>query len=287
VHQTYDYQAPSFFLYLSILCAQHFIKPTKHFLWVNDEGRYRKSHWEGWQNRAKDGSWEADLAKLIKTGVVEVKTLTYPLHPPGNENVSAQNHAHRSDFVRMQVLMQMGGIYLDTDAFALASLDELRTHAFVMSFDNIINPIKDSPKRLNNGVMLSSANASFLRLWQRTYATFDPSSWDQHSSIVPFTLAMQYPDLIHVEMNRISPISFGFQTAEAAAAITCGIYMPTERAIWYPRYDEANKRFTFENTTPDTLLFEAFDKKLVLHLTMSQVSSLCTSHITHNIYIHG
>lgn len=33
-----------------------------------------------------------------------------------------------------------GGIYLDTDAFAIQSLDCLRdVHSFVMSFDNIVN----------------------------------------------------------------------------------------------------------------------------------------------------
>jgi hypothetical protein len=42
VHQVYDYKSPNFFLYMSIVCVQYFMKPTNHILWVNDEGRYRK-----------------------------------------------------------------------------------------------------------------------------------------------------------------------------------------------------------------------------------------------------
>lgn len=45
VHQVYDYKTPSFFLYLSIKCALHFIQPQKHYLWINNEGKYRRDHW--------------------------------------------------------------------------------------------------------------------------------------------------------------------------------------------------------------------------------------------------
>jgi len=44
VHQIYDYQAPSFFLYLSIMCVQRYVQPLRHILWVNDEGRFRKGN---------------------------------------------------------------------------------------------------------------------------------------------------------------------------------------------------------------------------------------------------
>jgi alpha-N-acetylglucosamine transferase len=114
-----------------------------------------------------------------------------------------------------------GGIYLDTDAFPTHSLDSLRIHPFTLSFDNIINQDPAEPKRLNNGVFLSEPNAAFLNLWEKEYANFDPTSFAHHSSNVPYILATQFPDLIHVEFSRISPISYGFQTAEAAAGLTC------------------------------------------------------------------
>ena len=112
-----------------------------------------------------------------------------------------------------------GGIYLDTDAFPVKQLDSLRIHEFTMAFDNIVNPDERAPKRLNNGVIFSTPTAEYLTYWIKEYVNFDPTSWDQHSSIVPYRLATAYPDLIHIEWSRISPISYGFQTAEAGESI--------------------------------------------------------------------
>lgn len=275
VHQTYDYRQPNFFMYLSFICVQHYMKPKRHILWVNDEGRYNKGFWEGWKKKAAPGSWEADLAKLIDSGKIEAKFLSYPIHPPGNETTFVSNKAHRSDFVRMNALKSMGGIYLDTDAFPIASLDQLRQHNFTISFDNIVNADSKAPKRLNNGVLLSSPDAPFLRVWMKAYRTFDPSSFEYHSSTLPYHLATQYPDLLHIEMSRISPISFAFQTSAAAAALACGIYSPAGRFIWSPLWDPQKKKFTYSGTQPDYNLYAALHNKLVLHLTMSQVRGLC------------
>lgn len=282
VHQTYDYRQPNFFMYLSFMCVQHFMKPKRHILWVNDEGRYNKGFWEGWKSKAAPGSWESSLAKLIDSGKIEAKFLAYPIHPPGNDSTFVSNKAHRSDFVRMNALATMGGMYLDTDAFPVQSLDELRVHNFTLSFDNIVNPDTSAPKRLNNGVLLAAPGAAFLRVWMQAYSTFDPTSFEYHSSTLPYHLATQYPDLVHVEWSRISPISFGFQTSSAAAALACGLYSPTQRSIWYPRYDPRVKRFTFASSSPDLELFRALSQKLVLHLTMSQVRGLCMMRKTLN-----
>ena len=68
VHHTYDYQRPNYFLYMSILCAQHFQKPNRHYLWINAEGHHREQ-WEGWlaeASRKKAQPWEREFANLIK-----------------------------------------------------------------------------------------------------------------------------------------------------------------------------------------------------------------------------
>jgi hypothetical protein len=157
-------------------------------------------------------------------------------------------------------------MYLDTDAFAISSLETLRNYDFTISFDNVINPDKNAPKRMCNGVMMSSPGSKFLNLWASTYNTFDPNSWDHHSSIIPYNLAMDYPDLVHVEMSRMSPISYGFQTSHAAAFITCGILMPNQKAIHYPRWNKDTNSFTFEGTTPDNFLFKNFKNKLGINI---------------------
>lgn len=172
----------------------------------------------------------------------------------------------------MSVLEEHGGIYLDTDAFSLRSFSELLQHDFALGFDNIVNPDTKAPKRLNNGVLISKPHAAFLTLWSKAYAQFNPSSFDHDSSVVPFKLATEYPDTVHIEWFRLSPVSYGFQTALAADALTCGLY--TVDGIWHPAYLKEQKVFSFTGTQPDRHLLQQMEKKFVLHLTMSQVRGL-------------
>lgn len=277
VHQIYDYNSPNFFLYLSLQCVQTYMRPAQHIVWINSEGRQRKQQWHNWLDKHSSIStqytWEANFTSLFNSGKVEARFIVFPSTPPGNDSVYVSNKAHRSDFMRMQLLQSFGGVYLDTDAFVTSyDIHLLREHEFVLGFDNIVFPKEDRvPHKLNNGVILSMPNASFLELWRNRYRSFDPSQWDMHSSIVPYELAMAYPDLIHIETHRISPFSFGFQTAKAAIALVCGIMDPLNGTIWSPRYDKSTKSYTYEDTTPDPYIYRSLSKKVVLHLTMSQV----------------
>lgn len=148
-------------------------------------------------------------------------------------------------------------------------------HEFTMTYDNIVNPDTSAPKRLNNGIIISTTNSTFLHKWITEYSQFDPSSWARHSSEIPFHLATQYPDLIHIEWSRMSPISFGFQTSEIATAITCGILDPLKKAIIYPRWDFSKRQYTFDGTIPNIRIYEMVVKKLVLHLTMTGARGYC------------
>jgi len=163
-------------------------------------------------------SWEHNMSKLILSNKITIKLTTFPSSPPGigvyflisalqllftkpgNESIYVSNKAHRSDFVRMKELQSIGGIYLgsctifnshkypynlihftDTDAFALRPFEPFRYFDFTLAFDNIVNTDISMPKRLNNGVLISAPNASFLSIWSKEYAHFNPNSFDYDS----------------------------------------------------------------------------------------------------------
>jgi hypothetical protein len=298
VHQIYDYNVPNFFLFLSIQTIQYYLKPEKHILWINIEGKHKRGAWENWLKNTQNGTWEYKLFELVESKKLHVELLTFPSSPPGNTSIWTNNRAHKSDFVRMQVLKEQGGMYIDTDAYVISSAFHLlRMHDFVVSFDNIVNPPDSAlPKRMNNGILLSKPNAVFLEIWMEKYKRFNPQSFDYDSSVVPYELATQYPDLVHIEQHRISPISFAFQTATFANALTCGLYLPpndeslgisskgsndktnfehhiddNNGGIWHPKFNFAKKAFSFEDTKVDYYMLEQLHKRLALHLTMSQV----------------
>ena len=192
VHQTYNYQSPSYFLYLSVLSTNHFLMPKRHIIWVNGAGKHR-AHWDSWQAQSVEGSWEKNFTNMFTDGRVEANFVTFRVFPPGNNSTYFNNKAHHSDFLRLRILSEMGGIYVDTDVFACQSFDELRQHDFTMGFDNVVplardyiaNPdpkASDTLHRFNNGIMLAKPNASFLKIWANEYHNFDPVAY---STILP------------------------------------------------------------------------------------------------------
>lgn len=90
--------------------------------------------------------------------------------------------AHRSDLMRLDLLEEYGGLYLDHDSFVLRPLDGVRcTNALpVLAGLETFGPTQ---KKLNNGVLLAAPNSSFLAAWRRDYADYQPSKWDYNSCV--------------------------------------------------------------------------------------------------------
>jgi hypothetical protein len=103
---------------------------------------------------------------------------------------SVDSFAHRADILRLDILRNEGGIYLDMDVFCVRSLDPLRSHKVVMGVEPNVG--------LCNAVILAEPRAPFLQLWFNRYREFDQTLWNHHSVVIPYRLARLYPQLIHV-----------------------------------------------------------------------------------------
>ncbi|XP_067664553.1 uncharacterized protein [Haliotis asinina] len=107
---------------------------------------------------------------------------------------------HQSDVVRLEALMEYGGIYMDLDVIVLRSLSPLQLYDITMGYE--------TPDGLCNGVMVATPWADFLRIWYKEYKTLDDSVWGYHSVLLPAILAQKYPNLINTEfrsMNHPNP----------------------------------------------------------------------------------
>jgi len=102
-----------------------------------------------------------------------------------------EHFAHRADVLRLEVLMQHGGIYLDMDVVCINSFAPLLPNDFVMGVE--------PGAGLCNAVMLASSGAEFIRVWYEKYRGFDGAQWAHHSVSVPYRLAKQHPWLIHIQ----------------------------------------------------------------------------------------
>lgn len=98
--------------------------------------------------------------------------------------------AHMADVIRMQMLQQFGGVYLDLDIICINPLQPLMNREFVMGME--------PGTGLCNAVILSQAGAGFLSRWQGHYRDFNGEQWNQHSVVLPARLAKEHPEDIHI-----------------------------------------------------------------------------------------
>ena len=109
--------------------------------------------------------------------------------------------AHRSDVVRLQKLIEHGGIYLDADVLVQRDFDDLLGHSAVLGQEG-----KAAEYGLGNAIILAEPQSSFLCRWLDQYRSFRSRGEDkfyvEHSVQLPLKLARDYPEEITVLSHK-------------------------------------------------------------------------------------
>lgn len=166
--------------------------------------------------------------------------------------------AHKADVVRLQILEDVGGVYLDLDTICVKPMKELFNHSFVIGKElkpeyipknwrqKVKHTIKKSfrPRELDkinslcSAVLLAEKKSEFVNLWLNTYSSFRSKGrdkyWNEHSGFVPAQLATTHPDKI----TLMGPYAFH-----------------------YPLYDKLGLQSMFEKVTvfPDAYLHHLWE----------------------------
>jgi len=103
--------------------------------------------------------------------------------------------AHRADIMRLDVLLEYGGIYLDSDVIVLQPFPkDWFSKSVVLGQEGA-----SASHGLCNAVILSEIGAKFLKYWRANYKGFTNSaSWNLYSVRLPKLLWMRYPEQIFV-----------------------------------------------------------------------------------------
>ena len=138
------------------------------------------------------GYWWDQIKSLLTLEKIEPPTEIY-----GNK---VYHYAHQADIIRLQKLIEKGGIYLDMDTICVQSFTNLLHHSFVMGAQ--INSDNTEIYGLCNAVLLSEPRSVFATKWYETYQSFRSKGrdeyWDEHSVIKPLQLSKEYSKYIHV-----------------------------------------------------------------------------------------
>jgi hypothetical protein len=138
--------------------------------------------------------------------------------------------AHKADVVRLQVLQEMGGIYLDMDTICVKPLNGLLKHSFIIGQElepeytpknwrqKLKHAIKSKFKTkkqnkingLCNAVIGAEKNSEIIDMWLNSYSSFRSRGrdkyWNEHSVCIPKKLAEEFPDKI----TLLDPYAFHY-----------------------------------------------------------------------------
>jgi hypothetical protein len=158
-----------------VASAIHHIKPERVFFYYEHEPQ---------------GPWW-DLTRILVDRVpVKAPTEVFgnPIH----------HYAHRADVLRLDRLLEHGGICMDVDVFVHRGFDDLIDNPVVMGQEGI-----DGVYGLANAVILAEPGAPFLHRWREEYRSFrndEPGGryWAEHSVALPKRLAASHPGEITI-----------------------------------------------------------------------------------------
>jgi len=144
-----------------------------------------------WVDVEPSGKWWDKTKELVQLQYVE---------PPSEifGKVITQL-AHKSDVIRLQILLEYGGIYVDTDTIFVKSFKPLLDNKFVLGNQNV-----NGSEGMCPAVILSEPNSTFGSNWlmgfKDSFGGGPPGSdtWCTHSVQYPLWLSKQMPDEITI-----------------------------------------------------------------------------------------
>ena len=165
---------------------------------------------------------------------LRLNKISAPERIAGNE---LRHVAHKADVVRLRMLNEIGGIYLDLDTISVKPFTELRNAPFLIGQElrvpyvpknfrqkvkyairkraGMIKTTSGSSTGLCNAVLFSEAGSEFVNLWLDSYSSFRSKGrdkfWNEHSVKIPEKLAAAHPGLLRIE----GPYSFHYPLYDA------------------------------------------------------------------------
>ncbi|RXK40870.1 hypothetical protein M231_01929 [Tremella mesenterica] len=193
-----------YFAYLAMRSALQVLKPEKVlFHCLNEPRGYWWDRVRGWEGWIDEGGEKKGLVEVVKARDVEWI---------GKDQRPVKHYAHKADIIRLEVLLEYGGIYLDIDTFILRPFipHSLLLHDTIMALEahslSFLRPLHSddemSPKGLCNAIIISRKQSIFLKRWLESYDEFNENKWTEHSVEMPWTLAKLYPTTITVLSER-------------------------------------------------------------------------------------
>lgn len=135
--------------------------------------------------------------------------------PTKYKHIPLQYVQYQADIVRLQILEEFGGIYMDTDQLLIKPLDDLLDNECVMGGESYIDHARDlhdvtKIQSLSSGLIMSAPYSKFIQKWiDRWPEGFKENVWASHAVVLPWEIAKEFPNDVKVlEVEAFTPFDF-------------------------------------------------------------------------------
>jgi hypothetical protein len=136
------------------------------------------------------GIWWNKL-KLIPS--IKLEKIDIPTHIGRKKIIKT---AHKADWVRMNMLYNKGGVYLDIDTICIKPWKHLLNRDVVLG--------KEFHDGICNAIMFTKPKSEFFKLWLDKYEShFNPNGWREASIVLPEILSKKYPNLVTLKESDV------------------------------------------------------------------------------------
>ncbi|HUI04129.1 MAG TPA: glycosyltransferase [Acidimicrobiales bacterium] len=148
------------------------------------------------------GPWWDRVAPYLELRRVELVPEVLGADYADDTVPAAYRYAHHADFIRLDALIEHGGVYADMDMVFVRPLrPDLFEHPFVIGAEPPVTDERTGALRpsLCNAVLMAEPGAAYARAWRAQMADELNGTWSNHSGFLSQALRAQMPDAVHVE----------------------------------------------------------------------------------------
>lgn len=198
----------SFKVFLSIYSAHAVLRPDRIYIHTDADDSVLEAA------RAYGTIWTQRVLALPQLVVQHTETLNETIR-----GVPVEALEHKSDFMRLDVLRNWGGIYLDTDVIVLRDMTDLRRSGFASvvspSMVRVWKNVVETLGFLNNGVMMATPGSMLIDLfWHASHQFFD-GNWTTASTSLLTDLANRLTNVpgqvLVLQPSAFSPVSWEWE----------------------------------------------------------------------------
>jgi len=176
--------------------------------------------------------------------------------------VQFNNYAHKADYLRLELLRDKGGIYLDIDVVCIKPFDPLLKLKCVLGYESVNNIVWGLP----NFTILSEENNVFINKWIEEYANEYPyvkDDWSFGAVKLPYLIYQNNLDIV----NTVSPEFFSFYGWDDASHYhmfeNIGPIYPAYsihlwESRWWDNLKNISQDYLFDNDTTITRIYRRF-----------------------------